>query len=651
MQYLYKISIFSLALLLKTVPQLNGISPDQTGYERYSAVECVARDSFPAESSLFVRRFQESAITVLSNRNEIIPLKELDRGEFLFLGIGNTGAFSCRLSDYLEMPVISYGADPLPLLTLLEDLGDYDRIIAGISATDLPADPDYEKFAEDLINILASRETVILFAGPPSHLAYWKGIEKIDGLMVAGYDNFLAQDLSVQVLFGAAGASGRLDYDAGILFPAGSGISTTGGIRLKYTIPEEVGLDGEELMTGLDSIINAGLSAGAFPGCRVLVAVRGKVIIDEAWGYHTYAGRIAVERHDLYDLASVTKITGPLPMYMKLVDQGLLDLDRPLSYYWDDWKGRLFRRSNKEDLVLRDLLSHQSGIVPYINFWPQSIRNGLYTRRWYNPQKSEKYSLEISNHLFLRNNFRQRVYRTIRRSDLLSHGEYRYSCLPFIISPGVIESIDGRSYTTALYADFYKPLGAATLRYIPRNHFPLHRIVPTEYDTHYRQQLVHGYVHDEAAAVLGGISGNAGLFSTAGDLAKLLQMFLNGGKYGGKRYLSEEVLAEFTSVQFPENNNRRGIGFDKPLLDNNCVSPERAYPCTGASAASYGHGGFTGTFVWMDPEYELLYVFLSNRVHPTRENNLLGRMNIRTNILQLFYEEFEKMQSEEPGCN
>jgi CubicO group peptidase (beta-lactamase class C family) len=210
------------------------------------------------------------------------------------------------------------------------------------------------------------------------------------------------------------------------------------------------------------------------------------------------------------------------------------------------------------------------------------------------------------------------------------------------VSPAVIEEITGRPYTEALYEDFFRPLGATTLRYNPRSSFPAYRIVPTETDNFFRRELVHGYVHDEASAVLGGISGNAGLFSSAGDLAKLLQMYLNSGEYGGIRYLSKEVIDEFTSVQFPENNNRRGLGFDKPLIDNDLLPVHRRYPSEGASPSSFGHSGFTGTFVWMDPEYDLLYIFLSNRVHPTRDNNLISSLNIRTAILQVFYDELEK---------
>ncbi len=593
------------------------------------------------------RKAVENSLTLLVNRDEVIPLTNLENGRFAILIIGEAETFTSRLNDYLEMPVIKMDMHSDQSIEIaLQELAQYNRIITGIAGVELPEDDSNKNSILDgLPGLLHERESVTVFFGSPSALSQWRGIETSDGLLMTYHDSPLAQDLAAQLIFGAIGASGTLSESAGKYFHQGWGLTTTGGLRLKYTIPEEAGLDSRLMHHRVDSIVGEGLDRQAFPGCRVLVAREGKVILNKAWGHHTYSGRITVKKDDLYDLASVTKISGPLPLYMNLVDMGALDLDRPMSYYWDDWESRLFRRSNKEDLILRDILAHQAGIKPGLNFWGQTLRRGHYKRRWYRHEPMNGYSVEIGSHLYLTDNIRKRVYRDIRRSDLLSHGEYRYSCIPFIVSPVVIASVDGRPYTDALYEDFFRPLGASTLRYNPLHHFPANRIVPTEVDNKFRRKLVHGYVHDESSAVLGGISGNAGLFSSAGDLAKLLQMYLNGGVYGGKRYLSQDVVTEFTSVQFPENENRRGVGFDKPVLDNAERSPERAYPCPGASPASFGHFGFTGTFVWMDPEHDLLYIFLSNRVYPTRDNNLISTLNIRTEILQVFYDLIEEAGS------
>lgn len=588
------------------------------------------------------RKVIEESLTVLLNRDGVLPLKDLEKGSFACLTLGRADDFVSRLNDYLDMPVISIDPySPESKARGLIELAQYDRIIAGITAAALPVNYDYRALLNELMPVLQQKESVVVFLGPSLYLRQWRGIENVDGLVLAYNDDALVQDLAAQLIFGAIGASGTMPVPAGKLFPAGAGLHTGGGLRLKYTVPEEHGLDGRMLNRRIDSIVGEALSLQAFPGCRVLAAKGGSIIFDRAYGHHTYSGRVAVEKDDIYDLASVTKISGPLPLYMKLYDEGRVDMDMPLSHYWDDWKNRLFRPSDKEDLVLRDLLSHRSGIVPYINYWEQTLRRGHYKRRWFRHEQLDGFSLEIGSHLYLRDRFRKKVYRSIRKSNLSPHGEYRYSCLPFIISPEVISAVDGRPYTDALYQDFYEPLGAVSLRYNPLHHFPAHRIVPTEVDNNFRRELVHGYVHDEASAVLGGISGNAGLFSNAGDLAKLMQMYLNGGEYGGRRYISGEAVREFARVQFPESNNRRGLGFDKPLPDNDTLSPERAYPCPGASSSSFGHSGFTGTFVWMDPEYDLLYIFLSNRVYPTRHNNLISTLNIRTGILQVFYDAIE----------
>lgn len=620
----------------------SGVPPDHF----LSKIPEVENEQFNGpEDILAVRKVLEESYTVLVNRNGVIPLTGLEKGRFVCVAVGEVNAFASRLNDYLEMPLIKIDSRERESMAAgLSELSQYDRIITGISDADLLYNHDFGDLLNDFMILLNEKESVVVLFAPPIFLAQWKGIENVDGLLMAYEDTELAQDLAAQLVFGAIGASGTLSEPAGDKFPAGWGLQTIGGLRLKYTLPEETGLDSRAIYHKVDSIVNLGLDVQAFPGCRVLVAKSSKVILDEAWGYHTYSGRVAVENNDIYDLASVTKILGPLPLYMKLVDEGSLDLDQPLSYYWDDWNSRLFRRSNKEHLVLRDLLTHQSGIMPYINFWEHTVRKGNYNRRWYRHEPLKGYTTKIGTHLYIRDNFIRKVYRDIRRSDLHSHGEYRYSCLPYIVSPEVISRVEGRPYTEALYEDFYKPLGTTSLRYNPLNHFPSDRIVPTEIDQNFRRTLVHGYVHDEASAVIGGISGNAGLFSSAGDLAKILQMYLNKGEYGGKRYLSEEVVREFASVQFPENNNRRGIGFDKPVLDNWERSPEWAYPSSGVSPESFGHSGFTGTFVWVDPKYDLLYIFLSNRVHPTRDNNLISIMNIRTEILQVFYDEITRLR-------
>jgi CubicO group peptidase (beta-lactamase class C family) len=245
----------------------------------------------------------------------------------------------------------------------------------------------------------------------------------------------------------------------------------------------------------------------------------------------------------------------------------------------------------------------------------------------------------VADHLYIRYNFNRRIYKAIRKSEL-GERTYLYSGLIFILSPGIIEDLSGERYENFLYDHVYHRIGAWDLVFNPLRFYSPQRIAPTEYDSLFRKQLVHGTVHDESAATLGGYSGNAGLFATAGDLLKLMEMYRRMGSYGGEQIIPEEVLRQYTSYQFPDEKNRRGLGFDKPLLDEK-DGTAGDYPCPGATPSSFGHSGFTGTFVWVDPEKEITYVFLSNRVYPTRENNLLSEMDIRTSILQGIYDAIE----------
>ncbi len=592
------------------------------------------------EARLLERQLYELSATVLVNRLEAIPVARLDEGHMACLVIGEASEFEKRVNQYLEMPVIRVDEqNDAAVKEALEQLKNYNRLVVAIANGSNSKSTQAEQNRKALMDVILEKRSAVAFLANPYGLVNWKRLEKVDGLVVAYQNNSMSQDVAAQLLFGAVGARGRLPVSVQGLFEVGAGMDTPGGFRLKYTLPEAVGMDSHFIGRNVDSIVHEGIRQKAFPGCQILVACNGSVIFNKAYGYHTWQQRSAVEPGDLYDLASVTKVTGPLPALMKLVEEEVIDLDMPLSHYFDDWRSRLFHPSNKEDLVLRDILAHQAGLIPYISYWPQTMKGGRYSRRWFRLQGEPGYSLEVSDHLFLKDKFpRKKVYRSIRKSQLLPTTDYRYSGLSFMVFPEMICRLTGINYQQLLDSLFYEPLGASTLTYNPLRKFPLQRIVPTEVDHYFRHNLVHGYVHDEAASVLGGVSGNAGLFANANDLAKLFQMYLNGGVYGGRRYLSEAVIEEFTRVQFPDNNNRRALGFDKPLPDNAQLPADKAYPARGVSPQSYGHSGFTGTFVWVDPAVKLVYVFLSNRVFPTRENSRIYDLNIRTSVQQVFYE-------------
>jgi CubicO group peptidase (beta-lactamase class C family) len=363
------------------------------------------------------------------------------------------------------------------------------------------------------------------------------------------------------------------------------------------------------------------------------VAKEGKVIFHQAFGFHSYDSLRPVNVQDLYDLASVTKITAPLPALMKLVDEGKINLDVPFSNYWKPWK----RRKDKKELTLREILAHQAGLVPYIVFLNRVMKDKQFKKRFISKRQNSRFIYKAYDSIYVHRRLKPKMYRIINRSDVSVEKVYRYSGLAFLLFPDLISRWTDSDYEAYLYQNFYHPLGCNTLVFNPAKKGLLNRVVPTEMDSLYRKDLTYGWVHDENASLFGGVSGNAGLFGTAEDLWRIMQLYQNYGIFDGERYFSEAVVREFTRVQYPENDNRRGLGFDKPLLDNRDKSLEEAYPAPSASPESFGHSGFTGTFVWADPVNQLVFIFLSNRVNPSRDNRELYNRNIRTSLHQLFY--------------
>lgn len=290
-------------------------------------------------------------------------------------------------------------------------------------------------------------------------------------------------------------------------------------------------------------------------------------------------------------------------------------------------------------MVVREVLAHYGKLYAWIPFWRDTKRqNGKFRWLTFQEDSSDTYPIRVSQNLWIHKNYANKIYRSIKQSPVSEEHKYVYSDLGFILWPKVIERITGEDYQERLQRDVYRPLGAYTLGYNPLQHYHPDRIIPTERDTFFRMEILHGYVHDEGAAMLGGVSGHAGLFGTAEDLAKLWQMYLWQGSYAGHQFINPMVLSEFTRYQYANEGIRRGLGFDKPVIGNAKLPPSEAYPAHSASPLSFGHSGYTGTFVWVDPETGLLFVFLSNRVYPTRDNSRLSDMNIRTSILQTLYD-------------
>ncbi len=406
---------------------------------------------------------------------------------------------------------------------------------------------------------------------------------------------------------------------------------------LHYVSVDSLGIDSTFLYSKIDSIVDIGIIKEAFPGCQVLAAKDGAIFFHKVYGYHTYDKNNPTKKNDLYDWASITKITGTLPAIMKLYDEGKLNLDTPYSVYW-----KQFRNSNKKSITLREILAHRAGLYPWIAFWQSAYTwNKRLKRSVIRPNPSKKFRTQIAENMYVNEKFKKKIYRKIKRSKLYEKKEYIYSGLAFFTFPKLIENITGEDYEEYIKSNFYRPLGAKTITYNPLRYFPKSQIIPTELDQYFRYQQLRGYVHDEGAAMMAGVSGNAGLFGTTLDLAKMMQMYLNGGAYGNKRFISDSTLNLFTSYQYMNDNPRRGLGFDKPLVKNK----DKGYISINASELSFGHSGYTGTFTWADPKTGILIIFMSNRVFPSRHHIQLYRLNIRQSIHQVVCDAVENANS------
>jgi beta-glucosidase-like glycosyl hydrolase/CubicO group peptidase (beta-lactamase class C family) len=624
----------------------------QTGLSEFKPVDVkdIQGRLFPSGADVLKRELTRSSLTVLNNNSNIMPVKGLAKTRIasVSLGAGHKTSFQQRLSDYTKID--SYftegDASPEDFDSLRRDLENYDLVILGLHDMDMrPAmnfgiSPGEMAFLSDM----ASREnTIISIFGNPYSLGVIPGIEKAAGLILAYYDNYLTRDYAAQLIFGGISANGILPVDVNDNFKAGSGLQVDGGIRFSYILPEEAGIDHIYLKKKIDSICQSGIDSQAYPGCEVFAARNGQIFFHECYGFQTYENDQPVTREDIYDLASVTKVTGPLPALIRLYEEGKIDLDAPFSDYWPRFRG-----TDKEHFTVREGLAHYARLAAWIPYYREArVKEGPFSRGDLRLDSTRRFSDRISEDMFVKNKYREHIFDEIAISPLLKKKEYVYSGLLSYIYPEIVANKTGRDYEEYLYDEFFRPLGAWTLVYNPLRWFPPERIVPTENDDFFRMQQLRGYVHDEGAALMGGVSGNAGLFSTAEDLAKLHQMYLWEGEYGGERYLSAEALKEFIRCQYCDEDNRRGLGFDKPLVRNDTVDPVDAYPCHSASPSSFGHSGYTGTLVWADPENGLLFVFLSNRVYPTRENSKLYDLNIRSGILETLYIAIENRKDED----
>jgi len=605
--------------------------------------ENIDKDLSPSISKALIRDLYANALTLLTNNKDVIPIRDLRNIKIATLAINrdNVSLFQKRIADYF--PADQYFIDPsdsIACKALLKKLSGYDLVIGAVFDLDQRPNmgfgikPELISFLEKLI---LSNKTIITWFGNPYGIDKVPVLQKADGLLLAYQENDYTEDVSAQIIFGGIGANGILPVTINDKWLSGYGIITPGNLRLQYGFPENAGLSSKLLNSKIDSIVNAGLKAKAYPGCVVMVARKGVVVFQKAYGYQTYDNRITVREDDLYDLASITKISSTLAGLMLLNSEGKFSPDKTLGFYLPD-----FKKTNKGNIGMRDFLTHQAGLKPFIPFWKETIKkDGKFKPRIYSHEYEKKYPLEVAQGLYINKNYRKKMFREIKKSPL-GEKKYVYSDLTFIIAPEIIENLTRQKWYNFVTDSIYKKIGAAEMGFNPYKRFPLSRIVPTEYDSLFRKQQLQGTVHDEAAAMQGGISGHAGLFSNANDLMKLMELYRRMGEYGGQQIIAKNVLEDYTKIQFPGNNNRRGLGFDKPLLNNSALSQKDSYPARSASPESFGHSGYTGTFVWVDPVSEISYVFLCNRVYPTRRNEELYNMNIRSEILQAIYDSIKR---------
>jgi beta-N-acetylhexosaminidase len=603
----------------------------KVGLNNYSPIGIfdLEKDLNRIKDDMLYEALMENAITVVKNTNSLLPLRDLETKKIAYVSLGDdkSSGFLEELKKYTKVHEIT--ADKLD--GIIAKLQNYNTVIIGFHKSNTNPWKGFKFTQKEMawLHEIARTNTVVLdvFARPYA-LDDLVSVENIEGIVMSYQNSRIAQDKSAQLIFGAIEAKGKLPVSTGVLFPAGTGETYNAISSLSYGLPEHVGMD-SKLLSRIDSVANYAVNNRMTPGIQLLVARKGKVIYNKNFGYHTYEKKNKVDFDDIYDVASLTKILATLPILMELEEKGSVSLNSKLSTLIPELKS-----SNKKNITLKKMLSHYAQLKPWIPFYYATLDSVTKKPdpKFYRTKKTKGFDVEVTNTLFMRNDYKDSIQEIIKESELLSRLRYRYSDLPYYILKNYLEGFYDKSLSEITQDRFYKSLGANYTSYNPREKFSLKDIVPTEIDNYYRYQKVHGYVHDMGAAMQGGVGGHAGVFSNANDVAKIMQMYLQKGFYGGKRYFKNKTVDKFNKCYYCHADNRRGIGFDKPQLG------EEGPTCGCLSMTSFGHSGFTGTYAWADPEEEIVYVFLANRTYPEAGKNLLLRENIRTEIQRLIYE-------------
>jgi len=571
----------------------------------------------------------ENAITLVQNKKNNLPLKNLELHKIAYVKMGDADAspFINSLHKYTKVDVVN----SKNLDGLIASLKNYNTVIVGFHKSNANPWKSYQFTDKELVwlyEISRTNNVILTVFAKPYALDDFKTFENFESILMAYQNSPIAQQKAAQIIFGGLSAKGVLPVSCGVKFKAGDGLQTTALNRLTYGLAESVGMDSSHLQK-IDSIANHAISEQMTPGIQLLVARKGTVIYEKSFGYHTYKNASEVKFNNLYDVASLTKILATLPLLMELIDSGVIALDATLGDLLPSYKN-----TNKETITIQEMLSHYAQLKPWIPFYVSTLDSITEkpNPKFYKSKPSKKFPIKVNERLYLRTDFKDSIQNQIINSELLEEKEYRYSDLPYYILKLIIEKHYDLPLEALVQQHFYKPLGANYTTYKPLEKFNKFDIIPTEIDDYFRYDTVHGYVHDMGAAMQDGVGGHAGLFSNANDVAKLMQMYLQEGFYGGKRYFSTDTFKAFNTCHYCDEENRRGIGFDKPQLE------DEGPTCGCLSMTSFGHSGFTGTYAWADPEEEIVYVFLANRTYPKSEINRLSEENIRTEIQRLIYE-------------
>lgn len=593
-----------------------------------------------ARSDEIARSIAENAITALRLEDPVIPLspiKNLKKGEkepkvaYLGIGIDHDNKFARLMRENYNADAFyfTYREDASRIATLASLLQTrYDVVITGIH--------HYNRFPAGNFGISAAalqllqqvqqlKKTITFVFGNPYAI---KNFCEAKNMIACYEDNDLVHELAAGVLKGTVITRGKLPVSVCDAFPSGTGL---GSLPAPVIYPEPLNIRTEKFKI-IDSLAAVAIQHHAAPGMAVIAVKDGRIVFNKAYGYFSYDSTEKVNPGSIYDLASVTKICATTLSVMKLYDQGKLELQKTLGDYLPWVKG-----SNKEDLKIHDILLHQARLVPFIPFYKETIDSatGIPLPGFYNNHPAPPYGLQVTDTMYMLSNWEDTIYKRILESPLGRPNKYVYSDNDFIFLGKIVEAITGMPLNKYVYTEFYRKLGLTTTGFLPLQRFSEQRIPPTEDEKIFRRQLLRGTVHDPGAALFGGVAGHAGLFSDAYDLAVMMQMLLDGGKFNGYYFFSPETIKLFTA--YSSRISRRGLGFDKPEKDN-AISKD-PYPCRHASPLTFGHTGFTGTCVWVDPKYNLTYIFLSNRVNPEGgSNTTLYRLNTRTNIQDAIYE-------------